>query len=209
MVAVVERPAAAQAVGPAARPLAAETPRGLSARTYWALAVGIAALSLLLWLTHFQYVYGWVNDDRYLFVKGLETVHDWKRAFAYYNVLQPYFYLVAYLPLWTGFSLPSYPLPLFGAQTGQFRFLLLYTVFLHVGILVVWAWFAAWMVRNRLVALLSLLLLATSPSFVLWTPQPESRLLGLPLALLGFWLLSRLERERQRPRWRLGLLFLA
>jgi hypothetical protein len=92
MVAVVERPATSPLAEQSTARAVPWARGGLSPRAYWLLALAIAALSLLVWLTHFQYVYGWINDDRYLFDKGLETVHDWKRAFAYYNVLQPYFY---------------------------------------------------------------------------------------------------------------------
>ena len=156
-------------------------------------AAAVSLAYLLIWLSSFQNVYGWVMDDRVLFIKGMDTVRDWKGAFSYYNALQPYFYLVSYLPLKLGISLPSHPLPTFGEQTGQFRFLLLWTTVLHGLILLVWAWFAAALVRNRAVALVSLLLLAASPTFVLWTPQPESRILGLPFALIAFWLLMRDE----------------
>src|SRR3954466_3679027 len=158
----------------------------LSRTGYLAAASVIILAYLAIWLTHFSTVYGWVNDDYYLYVKGMLTIQNWQQAFLYqYNALQTYFFLISYLPLKTGLSLPSYPLPLLGAETGQFRFLLLYTVFLHGGLVALWAWFATKLTGDRLVALLSLLLFVTSPSLTLWTPQPESRLLGLPFALLG------------------------
>ena len=47
------------------------------------------------------------------------------------------------------------------------------------------------MTTNRLAALLSLLLFATSPTVMLWSPQPESRLFGLPFVLIGLWLIVR------------------
>ena len=172
------------------------------------MAAGVVVLAYLaIWLTHFSTVYGWVNDDYYLYVKGMLTIQNWQQAFLYqYNALQTYFFLISYLPLKTGLSLPSYPLPLLGAETGQFRFLLLYTVFLHAGLVALWAWFATKLTGDRLVALLSLLLFVTSPSLTLWTPQPESRLLGLPFALLGIWLLLRTGAETMTSvRRRLGL----
>lgn len=165
----------------------------ISRRTYWIVSVSIVAVYLALWLANFRHVYGWVMDDRIVFIKGMDTVRGWKGAFSYYNALQPYFYLISYLPLKLGISLTSYPLPTFGEQTGQFRFLLLWTTILHGLILLTWSWFAAVLVRNRTIALISLLLIVTSPTFVLWTPQPESRILGMPFALVAFWLMMRDE----------------
>jgi hypothetical protein len=172
----------------------------LSRRCYSIAAVTVCAVYLLIWLLNFDDVYGWVMDDRVLFIKGMDTVRDWKGAFSYYNALQPYFYLVSYLPLKLGISLSSHPLPTFGEQTGAFRFLLMWTTILHGLILLVWAWFAAALIRHRTVALISLLLLAASPTFILWTPQPESRILGLPFALVAFWLLMRDETDATSRR---------
>lgn len=172
-----------------------------SARLYWLVVASVCFAYLSLWFLNFRNVYGWVMDDRILFIKGTDTVRDWKGAFSYYNALQPYFYLVSYLPLKLGISLPSHPLPTFGEQTGAFRFLLLWTTILHGLILLVWAWFAAALIRHRTVALVSLLLLAASPTFVLWTPQPESRVLGLPFALVAFWLLMRDEADVASRPW--------
>ncbi|HEY7066181.1 MAG TPA: hypothetical protein VII06_32210 [Chloroflexota bacterium] len=196
---------------PAARPARAQRRRAppalvLPDRYYWPLAGAIVVLFLLAWVAHFRYVYGWVMDDRGLFLKGLDTVRDWHGAFTYYNALHAFFFLISWLPLKSGLALPSYPLPTFGAQTGQFRFFLLYVVFLHAGLLLVWAWFATVLTRDRLIALLSLLLFATSPTLMLWTPQPESRLLGLPFALLGLWLLLRLEPAAGSARGQTALL---
>ncbi|HLH21334.1 MAG TPA: hypothetical protein VK066_02350 [Chloroflexota bacterium] len=189
-------------VGPRARP-----PLGLqlSRRGYWLLAATILVAYLVLWLSHFEYVYGWIMDDQLVYSKTMATIADWTKAFRYeHNILQPYFFLISYLPLKSGISLPSYVMPLFGEHTGQFRFFLLYTVCLHALLLGVWAWVATALVRNRVVALLSLLLFASSPSVVLWSPQPESRLLGLPFALAGLWLLLRVDDGRSRSAQALG-----
>ena len=175
------------------------------------LAAAVVLAYATLWLGHFQAVYGWIMDDYSVeWTKGLATIQDWRHAFDPWNALQLSFYLITYLPLKLGLSLPSYPLPVLGEQTGQFRFLLLYTVFLHTALLVVWAWFAAAVTGNRLAALLSLALFATSPTLTLWTPQPESRLLGLPFALVGVWLLLRFGTGPAPAGWRqTGLYFLA
>jgi hypothetical protein len=179
-----------------------------SATIYAVACVVVVAVYLAVWLTHFQYVYGWLMDDRTVFIKGLDTVHDWKNAFAYYNALQPYFYVISYLPLWSGLSLPSYPLPMFGDTTGQFRFLLLWALLLHALLLLIWAWTATRFTRSRLAAWLSVVLLATSPTYILWSPQPESRLLGMPFALPGLWLLLRPNPPARRLA-AFGIAFLA
>ena len=176
---------------------------------YAVAATALVGLYLLAWLGHFPYVYGWIMDDRTDFLKGLDTIHDWRAAFAYYDALQPYFYLISYVPLASGLSLPSYPLPTFGEHTGQFRFFLLTALLLHTGLLLIWAWFATRVVRSRLVAWLSLLLLATSPTYTLWSPQPESRLLGMPFALPGLWLLLRSDGLRGSKRAIVGWPLLA
>ena len=48
--------------------------------------------------------------------------------------------MISYLPLWSGITLPSYPLYPLGEQTGQFRFLMLWVLCLHAVVLILWAW---------------------------------------------------------------------
>jgi hypothetical protein len=176
--------------------------------TYPLACIAVVAVYLAAWLSRFQYVYGWLQDDVPTFTKGLLTVSDWRGAFSNYNALQPYFYLISYLPLRSGLSLPSFPLPMFGDKTGQFRFFLLWALLLHAVLLLIWAWAAARFTSSRLAAWLSVVLLATSPTYVLWSPQPESRLLGLPFALPGLWLLLRPNPPARRLA-AFGLAFLA
>lgn len=210
---VLTRPAAKP--GPAASSASPQSvPRvrrlDLSDDAYWLLAVVIVGAYLALWLTHFEYVYGWITDDRTVFAKGMDTIRDWKAAFSYFNALQPYFFVISYLPLRSGLSLSSVPLPWSGNLTGQFRFFLLFAVYFHAMLLLVWAWLAPQIARNRLAAILSLLLFATSPTLMLWSPQPESRLFGLPFCLLGIWLLLRLADKGWHGPWRvLGIAWLA
>ncbi len=164
----------------------------LSPRLYWGLSLLLVAGYLAVWLANFRYVYGCQIDDWVCYVKGLHAVEDPKAAFAARcNALQPYFFLYSYLPIWSGLGVPSYELPIYGARTANFRFLLLYTVFFHGLIALSWAWFAKRVAASDTVALLSTLLLLSSEEFVLWTPLPETRLIGLPLALLGLWLMIR------------------
>jgi hypothetical protein len=202
---------------PAAKPAPAEpsaSPRSvprvrrldLSDDAYWLLAIVIVAAYLVLWVTHFEYVYGWITDDRSVFAKGMDTVREWKAAFSYFNALQPYFFLISYLPLHSGLSLPSVTLPWSGPVTGQFRFLLLCAVYFHAVLLLLWAWLAAQIARNKLAALLSLLLFATSPTLMLWSPEPESRLFGLPFCLLGLWLLLGLRLDGRQGAWRVAVM---
>ncbi len=195
---VLAPPRAAPSRNPERAGALAATPRlpamELSGRAYLLLVAAVVLAYATLWAAHFHYVYGWVMDDYAVeWTKGLATIRDWRHAFDEWNALQLSFFLITYLPLKLGISLPSYPLPLFGEQTGHFRFLLLYTVFLHAVLLGLWAWFATKLTGDRLAALVSLALFATSPTLTLWSPQPESRLLGLPFALAGLWLLFRMS----------------
>ena len=47
--------------------------------------------------------------------------------------------------------------------------------------------------QNRLAALISLLLFATSPTLILWSPEPSSRLIGLPNLLGGLACLIQID----------------
>src|SRR4051794_1554317 len=183
----------------------------LGPRAYWLLVAAIIGLYLVMWLTHFGYVYGSLVEDRDVFSKGLATIRDWRSAFTVgCNCLHGYFYLVAYLPLALGLGLKSYPIPIVGDQIEQFRFFHLYSLLLHASLLGIWAVLALHLTRNRLVALLSLLLFATSPTIMLWSPQPDSRLLCLPFALIGIWLLLRIDWSVSPTRgWTLVQLGLA
>ncbi len=184
-------------------------------RAYCLLACGIVGLYLIMWLTHFQYVYGALVDDYSIwYVKGVKTIEDWRNAFGAYapdlNFAQVYFFVVSYLPLKSGIGLPSYPLPMLGEQTGQFRFFLLYMVGIHAVTLGLWAWFATYLTGSRLAALLSLFLFATSPTLLLWSPEPDSRMIGLPIVLVGMWLLLRVAPIVAARGWPgVGYFFLA
>ena len=195
---------------PALPPTAAPTRPLRATAVYWLAVVALVAVYLALWLHDFQYVYGWLQDDIYVFDKALDTIHDWRAAFTTgYDAHQPYFYLISYLPLILGLTLPSYPVPPLEGFISQFRFLLLWALLFHAVLLLVWAWFATRLVRSRLVAWLSLLLLATSPTYTLWSPQPESRLVGMPFLLPGLWLLLRSDGLRGSTRAIVGWPLLA
>lgn len=186
--------------------------RKRTALPYWPVALGLIGIYLLIWLVNFRYVYGWLMDDRLVYIKACQTVDDILAPFRadLRNALHTYFYLISYIPAALPFSLPSYPLPEFAEQTGHFRFFLLYTVFLHVALLVVWAWFLRKLTSDRIVALLAILFLLTSPSFVLWTPQPDSRFLGLLAGIPALYLLWKCnECPSLNPKRRRLLLFLS
>jgi hypothetical protein len=173
--------------------------RDLTARAYWLLVCALIAAYLAVWLVHFHYVYGVVMDDLSVYLKAQMAVANWRAAFTPQNVLHPFFLLVADPPLLSGQRLPSFPVPLLNESTGQFRFFLLYTVFLHAALLLTWAWLAPRLTQRRLIALLSLLLFSTSPTLIFWSPKPDSRLLGVPFILIGLALLLRLGRAASRP----------
>jgi hypothetical protein len=183
----------------------------LSPDAYWLLGAATVGAFALMWFTHFQYVYGWNMDDTIVYGKGVETVRDPRSAFlSFYNALQSYFFVISYLPLKLARGVASYPLPVYGQQTQYFRFFLLYAVFLHSILLAVWLWFAPRISGNRLVAFISLLWFATSPSMLLWSPHPDSRLISAPFALLGIALLlsTNWASGTVNARW-LARLFLA
>jgi hypothetical protein len=166
------------------------TDADLNPRTFRWAVVAILAVFLAVWLGHFPWIYGWNRDDYLCYGKGRDTLENPQAAFTVFrNLHQPYFFLYSYLPLKSGLGMPSYELPTYGADTGNFRFFLLYTIFFHAGIVLLWAWFALKTCGNRLAALLSTVLLATSLELVVWTPEPETRFAGFPLALLGLRLL--------------------
>lgn len=159
---------------------------------------------LIIWLVNFRYVYGWLMDDRLVYEKACKTVSDLLAPFRAddRNALHFYFYLISLLPAALPVKLDSYTLPLFGNQTGHYRFMLLYAVFLHAALLLMWAVFACKFSRSRAAAICSLVLFAASPSLFLWTPQPDSRYLGLLVGLPGAWLMiSRIpgsDKNRRR-----------
>src|ERR671926_120114 len=84
--------ATAPGPGPACSGLA------LSPRGYWLLSGVIVAAYLLLWVTHFDYVYGLIFDDYVYFLKALETLGDWKSVFALWNEDHLYYFALAYIP---------------------------------------------------------------------------------------------------------------
>lgn len=190
-------------------------PGVLGAKAFWALVTILAGAYLLLWTVNFSRVYGWLTDDHLVFLKAEATVHDWRQAFLFYfNALQPYFFLISYLPVKLGLSLPSHELPVFGDRTGQFRFLLYYTVVLHTAILLIWACYARSLAGKWRVAVLGLALWLCSPTLYFYGPQPDSRLLGLPLALFGMWMLAAMRTSKRFQGWKraaglaaVGLLF--
>ena len=181
-----------------------ETHTDISRRAYWLVSLAIAATYLLIWLSSFQNVYGWLMDDRMVYEKACKTVTD---IFAPFraddrNALHFYFYLISLLPAAIPVALPSFPLPVFEDQTGHFRLLLLYSVFLHAVLLLLWTAFAARISPSRAAALGSLVLFAASPSLFLWSPQPDSRYFGLLAGLPGAWLMLTGEPGSCRSRRR-------
>src|SRR5581483_10132572 len=179
----------------------------ISRRAYW-LAVGTIVLAYLaLWGLHFSHIYGWIMDDRIAFIKGKASVNDWRWAFSYYNLNHLYNFVFSYLPLRLGLALLSYELPMFGRETGYFRFFLLYTTLFHATLVLLWAWFATRLASNRLVAALSVLLLATSPMLALWSPLPDTRLVGLPFIIMGIWILLHAPYPDRLSTWSAASLY--
>jgi hypothetical protein len=166
---------------------------------YWRWVLLMLAVYFALWLSALPRLYGWHADDWCCYVKGIETTQDARMAFTCRtNALQPYFFLYSYLPIASGWQLPSYPLPIYEERAGNFRFLLLYTIIFHAVVATSWAWLARRICDNHAAALLSLAMLLCSTEFVLWTPQSETRFVGFPLVVVGIDLLLREPRTGRR-----------
>ncbi|HJZ99476.1 MAG TPA: glycosyltransferase family 39 protein [Candidatus Solibacter sp.] len=177
-------------------------------RWYWICTAVVIGCYALVWIVNFKYVYGWLEDDWCTYLKGLATLEDPKDAFLVRaNLLQPYFFLFSYLPLALGLRLPSIPIPVFGNDTGLFRGLLLFTMCYHLVIALSWAWWAEKLSGRRSAAFLSTVFLLLSPEYVLWTPQPDTRIVGLPLVLMGMWLLLRGPEAKPLHGFFAGVLF--
>lgn len=177
-------------------------------RRYWGWVAVVIATYAFVWIVNFRYVYGWLEDDWCVYMKAMATLRDPRDAFfVRLNLLQPYFFLFSYLPLKLGLRLPSIDIPVFDNQTGLFRGLLFYTLCYHIGIASAWAWLAEKLCWRKLAAFLSVVFLLLSPTFVLWTPQPDTRIVGLPLVLVGIWLLIRSPQPRPLQACFAGLLF--
>src|SRR5271170_7188367 len=49
-------------------------PRIASQHWLWILTAVLVGINTGRWLINFRYVYGWLMDDRYVFLKGLHTL---------------------------------------------------------------------------------------------------------------------------------------
>jgi hypothetical protein len=160
--------------------------------TYVAAVTLVIGILMYAWISPFEGYYGWQADDWMTFRKSLRTAVDWRDAFTLrVNALQPYFFLYTYLPIALGLQVPSMDFPVYGPQTGMFRFVALMTIAFHGVFLAVWAWFAVVLTKNRLIALFSVVAVAASPALAVWMPQNETRYIGLPLVLIALGLVIK------------------
>jgi hypothetical protein len=175
----------------------------ITLRFYIIACVLTVGLVMVVWLLPFHNYYGWQADDWAGFRKAIRVVEDWRDAFTMRaNILQPYFFIFTWLPLKLGWSLPSINFPVYGPDTGKFRLLAMLTVLWHGIFLLTWAWFAQLLINNRLIAFLSLVFIATSPSFCLWVPQTETRYIGLPFALIAAGIvLNEMRKDHFSLKW--------
>src|ERR1039458_2812743 len=105
---------------------------------YLILFIGLFWLGL--WFSQFHNVYGWQVDDWRVFTKGMDTIQNWQNAFVnFVNLLQPYFYLYSYIPLFLNIKVTSLELPLYGSYTETFRGFLAYTLVFHFFLSLVFA----------------------------------------------------------------------
>ncbi|HEY7066180.1 MAG TPA: hypothetical protein VII06_32205 [Chloroflexota bacterium] len=168
----------------------------------------IAAL-VGLWLVwvgrEVPYFYGEFGDDYFQFFRmGLGTVHDWREAFGRWHIYPLYFFLISYLPLKLHLAIPGAVLPDYSHESiALYRGLIAYVVGLHALILVLFGQFVFTMTHRRLTAFLATLLLAVNPLFLWMATTPESRSIGLLLALPAMTLLFAIDWQRNsaaRPR---------
>jgi hypothetical protein len=163
---------------------------------------------LALWFSNARYVYGWFADDRLHFLKGVATANDWRGAFRLYNALHFYFLLIAAPLSKIAGELASSPLPELQGRTGQYRWFLLGFIVLHALLLAIWSVFLLRLTNQKTVAFLAVLLWASSPTFILWSPQADSRITGLLLAIPALFLMFSVDFTRLRG-WRGPLILLA
>lgn len=181
----------------------------ISLPTYVVCAAIIIIATVTYWVLPFDNYYGWQADDWMTYRKGLRTVFDWREAFLLrVNALQPYFFFYTYLPIALHLQLPSLPFPIYGPDTGNFRFIALMTVFYHGFFLAVWAWFAPRISPNRLISLFSLAAIAASPALALWMPQNETRYIGLPFVLIAIGIVIN-EMKKPETIWSLWRFYIA
>jgi hypothetical protein len=109
---------------PSIRVLRERTRLKMGAGTFWRLLAGIVLVFLSAWLLTFRFVYGWFADDRTVWLTGNLITDSFDQAFRGANALHTLYLLIYYIPIKLirtfSLSLPSYPLPGLGTQTGVF-----------------------------------------------------------------------------------------
>ncbi|HEV3153087.1 MAG TPA: hypothetical protein VGZ02_04730 [Candidatus Baltobacteraceae bacterium] len=151
-------------------------------RPYTAFCAAVIVLWLIAWLASFHNIYGWLVDDEDTFYRfqnyalgGRHLVDiQWFHAYMWFLMLPQLLF---------HFSIPSHVAPRAFLATGQFRALILYTIFLHAIVLALIARFLAQLCSNRVVCGAAFVLIATSPTLALYAPLLDSRYLSLLAAL--------------------------
>lgn len=151
-------------------------------RPYTAFVSTVIVVWLGIWLSAFHNIYGWLTDDADTFYRvqayALGGAHlldiQWFHAYMWFLMLPDVLFR---------WSIPSHIAPRAFFATGQFRALILYTIFLHATVLALVAWFLRQVCSDRLVCGAAFLLIATSPTLALYTPLLDSRYLSLLAAL--------------------------
>lgn len=174
---------------------------GFSGLKAWANRSGgeiaVIVIFLLIWFINFGPTYGWLMDDRGVYIKGVDVVNNIMAIFSYWNVLHAYFLVDSYLPIVSKICVPSYQLPIFGPSTCNFRFAIAFTIVLHAIVLLALAvlFRAAGLTTKQ--RILALILTAVSPALTFWTPQLDSRILGIPFIVAGILLMQAWANDRE------------
>ena len=114
----------------------------VSDRAYWLVTLAVMLTSIVLWAAHIHEVYSAIIDDFTVYYStAIGTVNDWRAPFLHpFNFAHPYYFLISYLPIISGLSLDSNPVPIVGERVGAYQFFLLCLSIYHAMLLGVWAW---------------------------------------------------------------------
>jgi hypothetical protein len=155
----------------------------------WFCAFAILAW-LIAWLSIFPNLYGWLIDDSQTF----DRIRQFERGGQYFFDIiwfHAYMWLLMVLPWKLHWAVPSHVAARSYALTGQFRALILYTIFLQGLFLALLAWFLRTLCGSRAVCAIAFVLFLLSPTFELYVPLLDSRYLGYLAAIPAMILMLR------------------
>lgn len=166
---------------------------------YPVACAGLIAVWLCAWLLSFHNIYGWLTDDIYQFQR-IEVYQSGGSNLLDIPWFHAYNWFIVTLPWLFHWSVQSHEIPQAWARTGEFRALILYTIVLHAVILGMLAYLIRMLCANRFVALATLVLFMTSPTFIFYSDLLDSRYLGWLAGLPAIIILLRAFGTVDQPR---------